>query len=89
MELTRADLPTDWCLAPIREAYTFTRKPRGLGSGNGSVPFLPMEFIPIGKEEVSSYELRPTDNIRSGTYVENGDLLLAKITPSSRMESKR
>jgi len=41
-----------------------------------------MELIPIGRLYVSDHELRQSGSIRSGTYVENGDLLIAKITPS-------
>jgi len=41
-----------------------------------------MDLIPIGKPHVAEYELRTTSSRFSGTYVENGDLLVAKITPS-------
>jgi type I restriction enzyme S subunit len=46
------------------------------------VPFLPMETIPIGRVRVSGYQERLGSALSSGTYVENGDLLVAKITPS-------
>jgi len=39
-----------------------------------------MELIPIGENEIVNYETR--EKVTSGTYVENGDLLIAKITPS-------
>lgn len=83
MELENLDLPKDWQVLPIREVFSFTKKPRGLLlSSNGSVPFLPMEAIPIGRVRVSAFEERLTSALTSGTYVENGDLLIAKITPS-------
>ena len=83
MEFKNFDLPDDWQLMPIREAYAFTKKPRGLSiRSNGRVPFLPMDSIPIGRVRVSGYEERVASGITSGTYVETGDLLLAKITPS-------
>src|SRR5262245_61600823 len=76
-------LPTTWSVKPIREVYAFTRKPRGLTFANStSVPFLPMDAIPIGRVYVSTFEERLASEIGSGTYVENGDLVIAKITPS-------
>ena len=41
-----------------------------------------MEQIPLGKIHVSDNTLKPIANLGSGTYVENGDLMVAKITPS-------
>jgi len=76
--------PVDgWRMMPLREAYRFTSKPRGMKTEKGTtVPFLPMDQIPIGRVTVSTYEERPAESITSGTYIENGDLLVAKITPS-------
>jgi type I restriction enzyme S subunit len=83
MELENLDLPKDWQVLPIREVFSFTKKPRGLLlPKNGSIPFLPMEAIPIGRVRVSAFDERLTSALTSGTYVENGDLLVAKITPS-------
>jgi type I restriction enzyme S subunit len=77
------DLPDDWQVKPIREAYSFTKKPRGLSVADaGFVPFLPMDTIPIGRINVSEFEERLGSTLSSGTYIENGDLLVAKITPS-------
>jgi type I restriction enzyme S subunit len=68
---------------PLRKAYSFTKKPRGLTIPiDGTMPFLPMDAIPIGRVSVSTYEERPSSMLTSGTYIENGDLLVAKITPS-------
>lgn len=39
-----------------------------------------MDLVPFNELEINKYVLR--DKVSSGTYVENGDLLLAKITPS-------
>ncbi|MGI9067228.1 MAG: restriction endonuclease subunit S [Pyrinomonadaceae bacterium] len=83
MEFKNRDLPDNWQLKPIREVYEFTKKPRGLIiREDKSVPFLPMAAIPIGQVRVSVYEERIASSLTSGTYVENGDLLVAKITPS-------
>ena len=76
-------LPADWRVVPLREAYSFTKKPRGLTIPlDGAIPFLPMDAIPIGRVSISAFEERPSSKLTSGTYIENGDLLVAKITPS-------
>ncbi|MDO8445969.1 MAG: restriction endonuclease subunit S [Deltaproteobacteria bacterium] len=83
MNMNELTLPADWQVKPIREAYTFTHKPRGLRiSAEDAVAFLPMDAIPIGRVHVSAYEERLGGKLSSGTYIENGDLLVAKITPS-------
>jgi type I restriction enzyme S subunit len=40
-----------------------------------------MELIPTGSLKFSNFDLRPMASISSGTYFEDGDLLLSKITP--------
>src|SRR5262249_21229614 len=83
MELTSLQFPETWQIKPIRDVYRFTRKPRGLFIADTDlVPFLAMETIPIGRMHVFEFEERPASKLTSGTYIENGDLLLAKITPS-------
>ena len=83
MELENLDLPDDWQVTSIRQAYAFTKKPRGLNiRGDSLVHFLPMDAIPIGRVRVSAFEERMGSALTSGTYIENGDLLVAKITPS-------
>jgi type I restriction enzyme S subunit len=72
-------VPESWEVTTIGEMYDFTSKPRGLNI-NLPVPFIPMEIVPFDQIYIEEYELR--ENVSSGTYVENGDLLLAKITPS-------
>lgn len=76
-------LPDGWKLAPIRTAFKTTEKPRGLSPANyASVPFIPMDAVPIAGWAVYPAEMRAGSEISSGTYCEDGDLLLAKITPS-------
>ena len=83
MGFDMASLPEDWQVKPIREAYRFTKKPRGLTiKADNPIPFLPMDLIPIGRVCVSDFEERLGSALTSGTYIENGDLLVAKITPS-------
>ena len=84
METTDLNLPPDWELCRISDAYDFTKKPRGLDiKKNGNIiPFFKMEQIPLGKIWVSEFTPKTTDMLGSGTYVENGDVMVAKITPS-------
>ncbi len=75
-------IPVDWEVAELQDVVEFSRKPRGLDLNSFDiVPFVPMEFIPEDGVKVS-HELRHPDDVRSGTYCEAGDFLLAKITPS-------
>jgi type I restriction enzyme S subunit len=84
MKVEEFQFPSDWKLGPVSEVFDFTGKPRGLDlSKNGDeIPFFPMEQIPIGRIHVSQFTKKPLANLGSGTYVENGDLMVAKITPS-------
>ncbi|MFQ5605431.1 MAG: restriction endonuclease subunit S, partial [bacterium] len=81
MELELLNLPDDWRIARLDEAFEFTKKPFGMKIRNGQlVPFIPMDRIPIGRLFVEAAEVR--EKVGSGTYFENGDFLLPKITPS-------
>ena len=67
----------------LGDAYEVTKKPRGLDMTSLSViPFVPMDAIPQGGAYTPDYTMRPQGEIRSGTYFERGDALVAKITPS-------
>ena len=83
MTIKSTNLPIDWQVKLIREVYRFTKKPRSLSfADDGSILFIPMEAIPIGRVYVSGFEERPAAELTSGTHFEDGDLLVAKITPS-------
>ena len=45
------------------------------------IAFVPMELIP-DSEIFAKYQIRAKEDVKSSTYCEAGDLLLAKITPS-------
>ncbi len=45
------------------------------------IAFIPMELVP-DQQIFVKYELRAREDVKSSTYCEAGDLLLAKITPS-------
>jgi len=84
VKLDEFQFPKDWKVGRIAESFDFTGKPRGLDlSKNGvEIPFFPMDQIPLGRIYVSKFTLKPLVELGSGTYVENGDLMVAKITPS-------
>lgn len=67
----------------VGEAYEITKKPRALDiSSLEAVPFVPMAAIPQGGRYSPDFTMKATAQIRSGTYFERGDILVAKITPS-------
>lgn len=73
----------NWTHTRIEDAYEFTSKPRALQvNGKAEIPFIRMEDIPLSGIYADKYLLKKPQDISSATYFENGDLLLAKITPS-------
>ena len=83
MTLFDTSLPVAHRWIRVRDAYEVTRKPRGLDIAVlPKIPFAPMEAIPQGGAFAPDYTLREPGEIRSGTYFERGDVLVAKITPS-------
>ena len=76
-------IPADWDVIRLGEVVRTSRKPRSLDlSTFDAIPFIPMELIPQEGLYADKYVLKKPDEISSGSYCENGDLLLAKITPS-------
>ena len=76
-------LPDEWQAKRIDEVYNFTIKPRKLDLLTiKKIPFIPMDFLPDESLFVRNFEMRDVADLSSGTYIENGDLLIAKITPS-------
>jgi len=80
-QTTIGEIPEEWEVVrlgdePIAEI-------RGNKSINGfeRVAFVPMELVPDSGVFVK-YEIRSMNEVKSFTYCERGDLLLAKITPS-------
>ena len=67
----------------VGDAYEVTKKPRGLDTSTfAAIPFVPMASIPEGGAYAPDFTLKTPTDIRSGTYFERGDILIAKITPS-------
>lgn len=73
----------DWQEFSLRDACVFTQKPKNLKlEGVPQIPFVPMDLIPEGFLYSKRFVLKPSNAITSGTYFEEGDILLPKITPS-------
>ena len=79
-------LPTGWTIRRLGDVVSFSTRPRGQ-SFSDEVPFLPMALISEEGTDISKYEMRPPAKARNGTYFREGDLLIARITPASRMAS--
>lgn len=73
---------SNWTTMLFKDACAFTSKPKGFRLPEcGDVPFVPMELIPERTLYTNDFRFRNTRLLSSGTYIENGDVLLAKITP--------
>lgn len=80
--LSNALLPSGWDIAPLGKKFVFTVKPKNLKfEKHDSIPFIKMDLIPVNQLYFSDYVLKPINEISSGTYFEEGDLLMSKITP--------
>ena len=67
----------------VGDVYEVTKKPRGLDTSSmPAIPFVPMASIPERGAYAPDFTLKTPTEIRSGTYFERGDILIAKITPS-------
>ena len=83
MSLLEADLSGRIQWGRVGDHYEVTRKPRRLDRMSvDAIPFAAMADIPQGGAYEPTFTSRPPDAISSGTYLERGDILVAKITPS-------
>ena len=83
MSLFEVELPQGWKWSRLGDHFEVARKPRGFQVQQSDVTFIPMDAIPQdGSFEPSGYVSKPVADISSGTYIERGNLLVAKITPS-------
>ncbi len=77
------DVPSEWKIARLGDVAVLSRKPRALRLADYDlIPFIPMRLVPEDGASISGYIPKVPGEIRSGTYCEKGDILLAKITPS-------
>ncbi|MHA1632386.1 MAG: restriction endonuclease subunit S [Candidatus Freyarchaeota archaeon] len=72
-------LPLEWKVVKLGEAAEI--RGNKTISGISSVAFIPMGLVP-DQGIFAGYEIRGLGEVKSVTYCEAGDLLLAKITPS-------
>ena len=83
MSLFDTLLPAGARWSRIGDAYDVTKKPRHIRlTSFDAIPFASMDSIPQGGPYHPKYTLKSPTQVRSGTYFETGDILLAKITPS-------
>ncbi|MFQ6081946.1 MAG: restriction endonuclease subunit S, partial [Candidatus Aminicenantia bacterium] len=74
-------IPEDWKVVKLGdENISEFRSSKSIGKVE-KVAFIPMEYIP-DTGIYTKYEIRSIKDVKSFTYCECGDLLLAKITPS-------
>lgn len=83
MSLLDADLHAGRQWTRVGDCYEVTNKPRGLDASSvETIPFVAMEAIPQGGAYTPTFTMKVPTAVKSGTYFERGDVLVAKITPS-------
>ena len=75
------DIPEGWQLVRLGDKKIAEIRGNKTINGFDNIAFIPMDFIPDSGLFVK-YDIRKLKDIKSFTYCESGDLLLAKITPS-------
>lgn len=73
-------LPEEWVVVRLGEIAKFTQRPKGLVLGK-QIAFVPMELIPDNASMKPGHRLIEPSELKSGTYCEPGDVLVARITP--------
>ena len=81
MDFSEYGLPSNWKIQPLNEVCQFTKKPRGLKLQE-NIPFFPMEVIPEDGIYAQTSIYKKSNKLGSGTFVNRGDVVVAKITPS-------
>lgn len=75
-------LPKEWEVMRLGEVASFSRRHKKLSIHPvGLIPFVPMALLPEDSLYITRWEMRHPGEIRSGTFFQDGDLLLARITP--------
>lgn len=73
-------IPKEWEVVKLGDESVAEIRGNKVVSGFEKVAFIPMELI-FDSGIFVKYEIRPMKEVKSFTYCEQGDLLLAKITP--------
>ncbi len=74
------DIPEHWEVVRLGEVVKIGH--RGVKLSGDSIPFIPMSLIPDEFMFIERWEMRRREDVRSGVLVKEGDLLVARITPS-------
>jgi len=74
-------IPKEWQLVRLGDSEIAEIRRNKTHFNFETVAFVPMELIP-DSGIFTEFKIRPLKEVRSFTYCEKGDLLLAKITPS-------
>lgn len=75
-------VPADWNVKKLSEVFEFSKKPRYLKiNDSDKIPFIPMELISEYGKKLKGWIIKKYNEISSGSFVNKGDLLIAKITP--------
>ncbi|MBW1972874.1 MAG: restriction endonuclease subunit S, partial [Deltaproteobacteria bacterium] len=74
-------IPKEWDVVRLGDEQVAEIRGNKSINGFNKVAFIPMEAVPDSRIFVN-FEIRSMKEIKSFTYCESGDLLLAKITPS-------
>ena len=83
MSILDLPLPRSARWSRVGDAYEVTKRPHGFAvAAAETVPFVPMDTIPQGGGYHAEFLLKASNEIKSSTYFERGDILVAKITPS-------
>jgi type I restriction enzyme S subunit len=75
-------LPSHWRVVRLGEVAEFGKNRTMQKPKASLIPFMPMSLLPEDTIYISQWEMRRDKEIRSGIPIQNGDFLLAKITPS-------
>jgi len=75
-------LPKEWRVVRLGDVAEFGKNRTMQKPKASLIPFMPMSLLPEDTIYISQWEMRRDKEIRSGIPIQNGDFLLAKITPS-------
>ncbi len=73
-------IPEHWEVVRLGEVVKIGHK--GVKLSGDSIPFIPMSLIPDEFMFIERWEMRRREDVKSGVLVKEGDLLVARITPS-------
>jgi type I restriction enzyme S subunit len=75
-------LPEEWEVATVGDVAPISKRPRDLKwPTEGDIPFVPMALVPNDGFSAERFEPRSRAQVRSGVFFQNGDVLIARITP--------